>query len=50
MADGYGGLRAYKSSKLANVLFTRELARRWGPLGISPAAVHAAPENTRPAR
>ena len=40
MAEGYDGLRAYKASKLANVLFTRELARRWGPLGVSAAAVH----------
>jgi NAD(P)-dependent dehydrogenase (short-subunit alcohol dehydrogenase family) len=40
MTAGYGGLRAYKASKLANVLFTRELARRWGPRGISAAAVH----------
>src|SRR3984885_8022891 len=40
MAEGYDGLRAYKASKLANVLFTRELARRWGHLGISTAAVH----------
>jgi NAD(P)-dependent dehydrogenase (short-subunit alcohol dehydrogenase family) len=40
MTDGYDSLRAYKSSKLANVLFTRELARRWGPLGVSAAAVH----------
>ena len=40
MADGYDGLRAYKASKLANVLFTREVARRWEPLGVSAAAAH----------
>ena len=40
MAEGYDGLRAYQASKLANVLFTRELARRWGPLGVSAAAAH----------
>jgi hypothetical protein len=40
MADGYDGLRAYQASKLANILFTRELARRWGPLGVSSAAAH----------
>jgi NAD(P)-dependent dehydrogenase (short-subunit alcohol dehydrogenase family) len=40
MADGYDGLRAYQSSKLANVLFVRELARRWGPLGVNSAAAH----------
>ena len=40
MTRGYDSLRAYKSSKLANVLFTRELARRWEHLGISAAAVH----------
>src|SRR6266487_4408714 len=39
-ARDYDGLRAYKASKLANVLFTRELARRWEPLGVSAAAVH----------
>jgi NAD(P)-dependent dehydrogenase (short-subunit alcohol dehydrogenase family) len=40
MTGGYDGLRAYKASKLANVLFTRELARRWEPFGVSAAAVH----------
>lgn len=40
MADHYSAARAYRASKLANVLFTRELARRWGPLGVSAAAVH----------
>lgn len=40
MAHGYGALRAYKSTKLANVLFSRELANRWGPIGVSAAAVH----------
>jgi NAD(P)-dependent dehydrogenase (short-subunit alcohol dehydrogenase family) len=39
LAERYGGMRAYQASKLANVLFTRELARRWGPLGVSAAAV-----------
>jgi NAD(P)-dependent dehydrogenase (short-subunit alcohol dehydrogenase family) len=43
MAGSYGSLRAYKASKLANILFTRELARRWGPLGVSAAAAHPGP-------
>jgi len=33
-------LGAYASSKLENVLFTRELARRWGPAGVAAAAAH----------
>jgi hypothetical protein len=36
MTDGCDGLRAHRASKLANVLFTRGLARRWGPLGRVP--------------
>jgi NAD(P)-dependent dehydrogenase (short-subunit alcohol dehydrogenase family) len=40
MADRYDGLRAYRASKLANILFTREIARRWGPQGVSAAAAH----------
>ena len=40
LTDGYAGLRAYKASKLENVLFTRELARRWGSYGVSAAAMH----------
>jgi NAD(P)-dependent dehydrogenase (short-subunit alcohol dehydrogenase family) len=40
MSDGYDSLRAYQASKLANVLFTRELARRWRHLGVSAAAMH----------
>lgn len=40
LADGYHSFRAYQASKLANVLFTRELARRWAPLGVTAAAAH----------
>jgi NAD(P)-dependent dehydrogenase (short-subunit alcohol dehydrogenase family) len=32
--------RAYCHAKLANLLFTRELARRWGPDGIVAQAMH----------
>lgn len=34
------GLREYGASKLCNVLFTRELARRWAGTGITAYAVH----------
>jgi retinol dehydrogenase-12 len=37
---GFDGYRAYAASKLMNVLFTYELARRLGPLGIMANAVH----------
>ncbi|MEV0627554.1 SDR family NAD(P)-dependent oxidoreductase [Nonomuraea wenchangensis] len=36
----YSGTRAYSGSKLANILFTRELQRRHGPAGISAASFH----------
>ncbi len=35
-----GSLQAYADSKLANVLFTVEAARRWSSLGIAADAVH----------
>ncbi len=36
----YGGLRAYGQSKLANVLFTYELARRLEGTGVTANALH----------
>jgi NAD(P)-dependent dehydrogenase (short-subunit alcohol dehydrogenase family) len=36
----YRGLAVYARSKLANILFTRELARRWNAVGITANAVH----------
>ena len=35
-----GALQAYADSKLANILFTAETARRWGDRGITANAVH----------
>jgi NAD(P)-dependent dehydrogenase (short-subunit alcohol dehydrogenase family) len=37
---GYRALRAYGTTKLENVLFTKELQRRWHADGISTAALH----------
>jgi NAD(P)-dependent dehydrogenase (short-subunit alcohol dehydrogenase family) len=37
---GYGGMRAYGQSKLANVLFTYELARRLEGSAVSANALH----------
>lgn len=43
----YDGLRAYADSKLANVLFTRELARREEEHGVRSLAVHPGVLSTR---
>lgn len=37
---GYSGWKAYQQSKLANVLFTRELARRLRDSGVTANALH----------
>ena len=43
----YGGWRAYADSKLANILFTKELARRYQPDQLSAVAVHPGTLATR---
>ena len=37
---GYEAMEAYCHAKLANVLFTRELARRTPPSGVTTNAAH----------
>jgi NAD(P)-dependent dehydrogenase (short-subunit alcohol dehydrogenase family) len=39
-ARGYRSYGVYAKSKLANILFTRELARRWNDAGVTANAVH----------
>jgi NAD(P)-dependent dehydrogenase (short-subunit alcohol dehydrogenase family) len=39
-ATRYRSYQVYARSKLANILFTRELARRWDDTGITANAVH----------
>lgn len=40
MESGYSGWRAYQRSKLMNIMFTYELARRLGPGGVTVNALH----------
>ncbi len=47
MLDHYNAWRAYGRSKLYNILFTRELARRWAPLGITANCFHPGVVATR---
>ena len=39
-AKGYLAIRAYGRSKLCNILFTRELARRWSGTGVTANCLH----------
>jgi NAD(P)-dependent dehydrogenase (short-subunit alcohol dehydrogenase family) len=46
-ARGYGGLKVYGRSKLANILFTRELARRLAGTGVTANCLHPGVVATR---
>jgi NAD(P)-dependent dehydrogenase (short-subunit alcohol dehydrogenase family) len=39
-AKRYNGVRAYRRSKLCNILWTRELARRWADRGVTVNCCH----------
>ena len=39
-ARGYSGLKVYGRSKLCNILYTRELARRWAGTGVTANSLH----------
>lgn len=39
-ARDYRGLAAYRLSKLCNILYTRELARRWAGTGVTVNSLH----------
>jgi NAD(P)-dependent dehydrogenase (short-subunit alcohol dehydrogenase family) len=44
---GYGGLKVYGRSKLANILFTREIARRLAGTGVTANCFHPGAVATR---
>ncbi len=46
-SKGYNGLRVYGRSKLANILFTRELARRLAATGVTANCLHPGAVATR---
>jgi NAD(P)-dependent dehydrogenase (short-subunit alcohol dehydrogenase family) len=46
LGEGYGGGRAYGQSKLANVVFTYELARRLKGTGVTANCLHPGAVNT----
>ncbi len=48
--QSYGGMKAYSQSKLANILFTRELAARVDGFGITANALHPGLVRSRFAR
>ena len=39
-ARGYRGFMVYSRSKLCNILYTRELARRWAGTGVTANSLH----------
>ena len=39
-ARGYSGFKVYGRSKLCNILYTRELARRWTGTGVTANSLH----------
>ena len=47
LARGYGAYRAYANSKLANVLFTYEMARRLAGTGVTANCLHPGRVRTR---